>query len=1144
MQRSSNVDFHNLSSFHANFDDSDSGSDSPESSSKKVRHAPMFANFAIRISPESNTVVPFVMRPDEFEIVNVETPLYTGLPCHVEPIEGVVVHAAHLEQFPKPASPYSASLPCVFAWIDAHTTFSSEYSSSIHLYYKTCYSVYRSTLRMYFALAPSRERLETMEQLRREIPTGRICYHYVGYGFPTISEKGIWCSERRSCNFELFSLETLFAQFPPPTWFIFDCNNAGVVLNVFEQAEARNSQVNPGAADWSDWLCICASREGEKLPNDPRLPKDFLTSTVLQPIKTAIVCHILQHYRLTLVGDRFPLELPLANLFDSKRPETNMLMQALAAVTDGIAADSLSHELYHKIFRCERLTSTIFRHFLLAQYLLRPYRVHPVSHPTIPDLSRHPLWRQWSILLDTAICASAASPPSYATDLFMRSATSFEVFLTNQQFDLIRPYHFTLLYHMLAADQEREEPLLFLAEYASNPEASTSMLVNSAVFNILFERLVCTKRTSAALHPLCYLVAKLLYLRPQFASEFRKDIEISSFPENIFAQDLHDETRILCAAVVANLAICHEKLQHICTSDEFLIRTRNELQVCSAERALWLLMVIRRAFHLYSPDPASYLSNGIHLQCAMFLTSPSPLVRATAISVLCSFLRPFECPVNGHHLFLSLMTVFDASYLVRFQLLLLVKKFVMSFDSPPPEVSCEFASDTVVNILNSLYFTKDKPLSYFTIGEQLVSQLDELFCGKKFIEKAYQVALFTITMFSKDPHPTISSIASGFLDFLAKQKAAGDEDDDWCSCSSDDSYETNQLEREHLYFANLDQNQSLHFIVLRDLLEKRVWRAPDTDVTPLLTDYNQELLSEQVSPRLETESVSPSDHHVFESVELTSDPIKFLRVRDDMSIVAVSQNKVIFYKDGETPVSRELPGEATDLILLNHGKVAVATSNGCCHIWQPSGSKPVATFRVSPQLETQGRCVFGHSSRNPNTLMTATSNGLLQKWDHLCERLVGEWNLGGEVTCLCMDNGKPAMVFAGMSNGEICLFNTTSESSITHAGLHSPILKICSHTGMFFAVADNGECVTWSGESLESKQPLEQQHNMPLLDFSVHMPHLVFCGQNQVPIITDVNGALVKTIEEVPQASVCATHRRLPVYVFGTETGTLKCVKT
>ena len=31
----------------------------------------------------------------------------------------------------------------------------------------------------------------------------------------------------------------------------------------------------------------------------------------------------------------------------------------------------------------------MFRHFLLAQYLLKPYKVHPKAHPELPDLSTY-----------------------------------------------------------------------------------------------------------------------------------------------------------------------------------------------------------------------------------------------------------------------------------------------------------------------------------------------------------------------------------------------------------------------------------------------------------------------------------------------------------------------------------------------------------------------------------------------------------------------------------------------------------------------------------------------------------------------------------------------------------------------------------
>ncbi|KAK8848247.1 hypothetical protein M9Y10_019303 [Tritrichomonas musculus] len=860
---------------------------------------------------------------------------------NLETIECVVVNVAHLEQFPKAVSPYSATLPCIFSWFDAHTAFSSEFPTTVQNYFKITYNLIKQHLRFFFSIAPSQERLNNLSSVRREVPSGRILFHYIGYGFPDIGKKNIWCSERRSREFVPFKLETLFERLHPPTWYIFDCNNASVVIKEFKETAQRLTDASilhrhrqmsqydniqtqsksfsqgvpndillnssDSGIDWNDWFCICASSADEELPDDPRLPRDFLTSTVLTPIKMAAICHMLQFYRLNLVNPSFPLDPPCSHLWNEKSPEAAKLAHALTAITDGIASDSLSPELYHKLFRCDMLAASLFRHFLLAQYLLRPYRVHPVSYPEIPDLSMHPMWRQWAILLDTAICAVSIPRPSFNVDLFSRAATTFEVLMKNGQFDFIRPYHISLLFHSLLSDPMNDLPIVLLSEYAKDKRSSPGMLASSTIFSPLFSRLMSLNPTSLVFYHLCYLILFLLYFNSSFANDITKEADASHFPYIAFNRELPEKTRIIAAALVANLVVSHEKFQQICTSNDYLDKVREELAFPNSRPSLsvWLMLSIRRAFNLYSPDPAVFTENALHLQCAVCTCSEAQTERAAAISVLTCFLRPFECKCNSQILFMSLFSaVKDASFLVRFHLVLLLKKFVMSFDSFSDAVKCitTLDFDSYHSLINSIYNCSVTNFEVSPMNDQdqdqtqdnnnenqnndndnnhndndnnqdnnenlnndnddgvdvdiknnisVFERIDTLMHDDKVSGKAYAVSIALLQMLSNDPHPSVSSLSHTVLQFVSKQRNAyensmneyggengGSDDIDGNPNASNDSvgmflnasvspmntdqcivsYGDDEFEAEHLSFANLDQNESLHQSMLRNLI--------------------------------------------------------------------------------------------------------------------------------------------------------------------------------------------------------------------------------------------------------------------------------------------------------------------------------------
>lgn len=942
----------------------------------------------------------------------------------IEPIECVVVNAAHLDQFPKPASPYSAALPCIFSWFDAHNAFPSEYPNTVQNYFKSAYNLIRQHLRFFFSIAPSQERLNNLAAVRREVPSGRILFHYIGYGFPDITKKNIWCSDRRSRNFEPFKLETLFESLQPQTWYIFDCNNAGVVIPEFkataerfalqdrqhkqqmkeqqkQEAHENNEyncpnymyDMNEPELDWHGWFCLCATSPDQELPGDPFLPRDFLTSTLLTPIRMAVICHMLQHYRLNLVNPSFPLGAPCSHLWDEKSADAAKLPLALTAITDGIAADVLPPDVYQKIFRSEHLSSVLFRHFLLAQYLLRPYRVTPQSYPEIPDLSMHPLWKQWAMLLDTAICAASVPRSPFNVDLFSRDATSFQVLMQSGQFDLIRPYHLTLLFHSLSTDPLNEQSIHLLSQYASDERSSPSMLTAAAVFSPLFSCLMVREPKSSVFYPLCYLVLYLLYYNPVFTNDIVKDIDASHFPTIAFNKELPEKTRIISAALVANLVVSHEKFQQICTSTEYLSLVRNEISICSPSLALWLMLSVRRAFNLYSPDPAVFTENALHLQCSICTSSQSQFERAAALSVLTCFLRPFECKCNAQLLFMSLFSsVKDASYLVRFHLVLLLKKFVMSFDSFSDSVNhvLPLSFDSYDNLLNSIYDIKNEDMEELDIFRQI----DLLLKSDKASGSAYAILISLLNFLSFDPHPSVSQLSKTVLSFVSKQRAAfessmNDDNDSapnlsMSSLSSKSlntdqyivSYGDDEFEAEHLSFANLDQNESLHQISLRSLISHHSETKHCDNCQKVEIVKNTELNTLRF--RLCDEALYYSDFYI--------DNNHFV-------YVFAGQSFVYFGNSNQDEVTKfDLENRTMASIkIIDKETVIGTTTDGCLFVWNPQNKYPSIIFRVDTRKEEAER-IFVIPS-NDDTVITITTNGYITEWDLSNQMMITESSL-------------------------------------------------------------------------------------------------------------------------------------------------------
>ena len=135
-------------------------------------------------------------------------------------------------------------------------------------------------------------------------------------------------------------------------------------------------------------------------------------------------------------------------LLSEDSPLYSALHRTLSAITDSIAVDSRSPDVFRLLFRKDRLTMVLFQRFLLAQYLLKPFQVHPKSNPSIPDLSPHPLWHHWRTIVDMSVASILTPKPSFATDLFVRANESFRGFIDRKEEGLISPALLMLIFHI------------------------------------------------------------------------------------------------------------------------------------------------------------------------------------------------------------------------------------------------------------------------------------------------------------------------------------------------------------------------------------------------------------------------------------------------------------------------------------------------------------------------------------------------------------------------------------------------------------------------------------------------------------------------------------------------------------------------
>ncbi|TGZ71648.1 hypothetical protein CRM22_002518, partial [Opisthorchis felineus] len=361
--------------------------------------------------------------------------------------------------------PYSK----VEAWFDPTDANSLRALEVIGRNLQAQYERWQPRARFKQCLDPTLEDVKNLTiSLRRNVKGDRILFHYNGHGVPRPTENGeIWVFNTKFTKYIPLSLYDLQRWLGAPSVYVFDCQNAGRVIRMYEifcrrrmaenlaaaqrqqqteTSENRGGSTNlgnpvrdgpvltslanldacagppqaqpPGSTTpapnnphlvtnppvtMENTIMLAACREDEDLPQNPELPADLFTACLTTPIRMALRWHWLRHQ------ESFPGYLDEALLDRIPGAHSNRMSLLgeinwiFTAVTDTIAWCSFPIDLFQKLFRQDLLVAGLFRNFLLAERIMKTYGCTPVSAPALPTTFRHSMWTAWDHTLDRLV---------------------------------------------------------------------------------------------------------------------------------------------------------------------------------------------------------------------------------------------------------------------------------------------------------------------------------------------------------------------------------------------------------------------------------------------------------------------------------------------------------------------------------------------------------------------------------------------------------------------------------------------------------------------------------------------------------------------------------------------------------------------
>ncbi|KAI7963612.1 hypothetical protein MJO29_004039 [Puccinia striiformis f. sp. tritici] len=298
---------------------------------------------------------------------------------------------------------------------------------------------------------------KTLLGLRKFSRLDRCLIYYNGHGVPKPTPTGeIWVFNKAYTQYIPIRLYDILTWVGTPAVFIWDCNNAGQILNHLiiaakqkddhevaveltkpdPEPEPETSPTPTGTTEQpvtvptsrknladtfaelklkftqytNETIQLAACQPDEMLPRDPKLPADVFTSCLTSPIEMALRFYVLrnnsQRSQWTSTAEFFQDLSKLDKVpgrMEMRRTPLGELTWIYTSIADAIAWNHLDRQTFHKIFRGDLVLAGTFRGFLLAERVMKAYGCTPMSVPKLPATHHAELWHTWDLEVDMCL---------------------------------------------------------------------------------------------------------------------------------------------------------------------------------------------------------------------------------------------------------------------------------------------------------------------------------------------------------------------------------------------------------------------------------------------------------------------------------------------------------------------------------------------------------------------------------------------------------------------------------------------------------------------------------------------------------------------------------------------------------------------
>ncbi|TGZ82850.1 hypothetical protein EX30DRAFT_354182 [Ascodesmis nigricans] len=539
--------------------------------------------------------------------------------------------------------------------------------------------------------------------LRRNAKDERILFHYNGHGVPKPTASGeIWVFNKNFTQYIPISLYDLQSWLGAPSLFVYDCSDAGNIVENFNRFIKKHEQeaMEQRARDplalvapsFADCIQLAATSSKETLPMNPELPADLFTCCLTTPIEIAVRFFFLENPLPQTITAEAAMKIP--GRLQERRTPLGELNWIFTAITDTIAWNTLDRPLFKKLFRQDLMVAALFRNFLLSQRIMRKYHCHPISSPALPETHNHPLWQSWDLAVETVLAQlpllnappqEGVPPYEYQhSKFFADQLTAFEVYLQQGAVDRKPPDQLPIVLQVLLSQVHRLRALILLSKFLDLGPWAVNLALSIGIFPYVLKLL---QSLAGELKPvMVFIWARILAVDSSCQQDLIKDNGYSYFvsilnPQSGIPVGNASEHRAMCAFILAMFCRNFPQGQAVCVSPGVLGSCLAHLGDENPLLRQWACLCISQLWVDFPEAKWQGIRENAHLRLCELIHDPVPEVRAAAIYALTTFLgipemseeiMKIEQLVAGA----ALAMASDGSNLVRRELVVFFSTFV------------------------------------------------------------------------------------------------------------------------------------------------------------------------------------------------------------------------------------------------------------------------------------------------------------------------------------------------------------------------------------------------------------------------------------------------------------------------------------